>query len=74
VEEPACLWLFSPAVLHNVVEQLTARSVLHDQVQLSGSLDDFVELYYVCMSDQLQDVNLACHPLNISDLDNAFLF
>ena len=45
--------------LDNVVEQLSALHVLHYQEQLFGGFDDFVELNYVRVADQLEDVDLA---------------
>ena len=45
--------------LDNVVEQLSALHVLHYQEQLFGGFDDFVELDYVRVADQLEDVDLA---------------
>ena len=40
VQELAGLRLFDPLVLHNVVKELSAAGILHDQVQLLWSLDD----------------------------------
>jgi hypothetical protein len=40
-------------VLDDVVEELPAAGVLHDQVELLGGFNDLVELDYVRMPDQL---------------------
>ena len=65
VEEFESLWFLHALVLHDVVEKFSTVSILHDQVELLGRLNDFVELNDVWVSDHLQDVNLSCHPLDV---------
>ena len=60
-------------MLDNVIEQLTARSVLHDQVELARCLNDLVELDDVGVPDELQDVDLSGHPLNIGHICDPLL-
>ena len=42
LEEAASVALLDPVVLDDVVEELSARSVLHNKVELFGGLDDLV--------------------------------
>jgi len=71
--ELASLSLVEFDVLHDVVEELTARGVLHDEVELLRSLYDLVQLDDVRMADQLQDVDLSRHSLNVRDICDSFL-
>ena len=73
VEEADRLALLHPAVRNDVVEKLPAASILHDEIQLSRCLDDFIELHHVGMPNELQDVDLAGHAFDISDINDAFL-
>ena len=50
-EELAGLWLGQPLLLDDVVEQLAAFSVFHDQVQRLGRLYYFIQLDDVGMLD-----------------------
>lgn len=59
LEDGARFRLWNFFALDNVVEQLSALHVLHYQEQLFGGFDDFVELDYVRVADQLEDVDLA---------------
>lgn len=57
--------------LDDVVEELAALHVLHDEEELLGGLDDFVELDDVGVADELQDVDLprdALHVRHVHDL------
>ena len=42
LEEAASVALLDPVVLDDVVEELSARSVLHNKVELFGGFDDLV--------------------------------
>ena len=53
LEEATCCHFVNFLILHDVVEQLTARGKLHDQVKLLGSLDDFIQLDDVRMLNDL---------------------
>eukprot|EP00359_Climacostomum_virens_P010557 CAMPEP_0204907666 /NCGR_PEP_ID=MMETSP1397-20131031/6761_1 /ASSEMBLY_ACC=CAM_ASM_000891 /TAXON_ID=49980 /ORGANISM="Climacostomum Climacostomum virens, Strain Stock W-24" /LENGTH=132 /DNA_ID=CAMNT_0052076901 /DNA_START=1125 /DNA_END=1520 /DNA_ORIENTATION=+ len=72
--ELASLDFVEPCVSHNVVEELASTRVLHNQVELLGGLDDFVHLYDVRVTQQLQDVDFPSHSLNVGSVtDPIFL-
>jgi hypothetical protein len=74
LEKLACFLLLHTTICHNVIKQLASRSVLHDQIQLSPSFDDFIQLYYVWMLNQLQNMNLSRNTFNIGHLNDPLLF
>lgn len=49
------------ALLENVIEELTAVHVLHDNKQVPSRLPHVMQLHHVGMIDQLQDSYLALH-------------
>lgn len=57
LEKFASLLLLHSLVLYNVVEQFTARCVLHDQVQLLWSLNYFVQLNHMRMLDNFENMD-----------------
>mmetsp|Transcript_60647 Transcript_60647/g.144532 ORF Transcript_60647/g.144532 Transcript_60647/m.144532 type:complete len:268 (-) Transcript_60647:229-1032(-) len=74
VQKPTGILLLGTTVLHDVVKQLSAGRVLHDEIQLSGSLNDLVQLYDVPTTPyQLEDVNFTCNSLHISQLLDTLL-
>lgn len=66
--------LLDPLISDNLVEQLASTGKLHDQLQLLGRLDDFLELDYVGVAYQLQDVDLTRHSLDVSNVCYPFFF
>lgn len=44
LKEAASLFLLDALMLHDVVEELATRGVLHDEVELLLSFDDLVEV------------------------------
>ena len=57
-----------------MVKKFSLWSKLHEEVELLWCFDDFVELYNVLVSHQLQDEDLASDSLNVSYLlDLLFL-
>lgn len=74
LEEPACFLLFNPLYLHDVVKQLTATGIFHNEVQFFLCLYDLIELHNLRMPNDLKDVDLSRYPLHICHIDNlAFL-
>ena len=57
--------LFDSLVLHDVIEQLAATSVLHDQVELLRGLNDLIELDDVRVPDHLQNMDLSRHSFHV---------
>ena len=73
VKELQGLGLLDSLVLDDEVEELALVGVLHDQVELLGRFDDFVQLYDVGMPDHLQDVDFSGNSFNVVDvLDFVF--
>ena len=68
LEELACKRFIELLMLDYVVEQLTAWHVLHDQVELSRSFDDLIQLHDVRVSGHLEDFNFSSDPLYINIL------
>ena len=74
LEEPGCLLLLQTFSVDDVVEQLPALCILHDEVQLLGGLDDFVELDQVGMPNDFQNVDLPSHSFNVGHVGYFLLF
>ena len=66
VEKSACLTVLQPALFYDVVEQFAPTRVLHDQKQLLGCLDNFIELHDVRVSDDFQNVDLTHDSSDVS--------
>mgnify|MGYP006093167101 CR=1 FL=1 len=60
-----CLCFFEPPVLDYVLEKLTARTVLHDQVQIVVILDHFVELNHVRVAHFFEDCDLPVDSIYV---------
>ena len=73
LEKLACLVFLQTSVRNNVVKELTAARVLHDQVELLGCLDDLIELDDVRVPDQLQNVDLPSHTFYVRHIRDAVL-
>lgn len=73
MKEPTCLLLFHPLHLNNIVEELPSAGIFHDKIQLFLSLDNLIELNDLWMPHDLEDVNLAGHSLNVSDVADLAL-
>ena len=65
LEEFACLLLLQFLLLHDIVEQLTAADVLHDEKELLGCFDNLKQLDDVGMADQFEDVDFASDSLHV---------
>lgn len=74
VKELLGLRLLHSLILYDVIEELAAARILHDQVELLGSLDDLIELDDVRVPYELEDVNFPRYPLNIAHILNLLLF
>ena len=70
LEESACLLLFDPLHLDDVVEKLTALSIFHNEVQLFLGLNDLIKLDNLRVSDNLQNVDLSGHALHIGNVND----
>jgi hypothetical protein len=60
-------------VFNDVIKEFPGLHELHDQEQLFGCLDDFVELDYAGVSDEFKDVDLAGHALHVCHIHYLFL-
>ena len=72
--ELASLFLGESGVPYYVVEELASVAVLHDHVELFFSLDDFVKLNHIWMSDLLQYFYFSRNALHILLVVNLILF
>ena len=59
--------------LDNVVEQLSTLHVFHYEEELLGSFDYLVELDYVRVANQLQNVDLTRYPLYVCHIHYLLL-
>lgn len=60
-------------VVGDVVEELASRAILHHQEKILGGLDDLVHLDQIGVPDQLKDVDLSAHSLDVRDVHNLLL-
>ena len=65
VEEFAGLRVSYTLWFDNTVKELTSVCMLHDQVELSLSLNNLVELYHIWMPYLLQNFDFPSNPVNI---------
>ena len=65
LKEFASLFLFKPLPFHNVVKKLTTAGILHNQKELPVRLYDLIQLDYVWMPHNLENLNLSGHSFNI---------
>ncbi len=72
-EELLTIPLVDFLMVDNVLKQLSPGSVLHDEVELLGCLDDLVKLNDVGVPNQLQDVDFSGNSLDVRDLGNHVL-
>ena len=70
----ACLLLSQPLVLHDDVEQFSARGELHHQVKILLSLDDFIDLDDVGMMKLLENLDLSADALDVFLVFDSRLF
>ncbi len=61
----ACMRFFQPLVLHNYLEKLPVRCVLHYKVQVIVCFDYLVELDDIRVVGLLQDFDLSGYPLYV---------
>ena len=61
-------------MLDDVVKELASWYVFGDQVELTRSLDNFIQLDDVRVPSQLEDLDLSGHTLNVHVFDNFVLF
>ena len=57
---------------YNIVEEFTILAVLHDEEELTLSLNDLVQLDDVGMPDLLEDLDLAADSLNVFLVFNSW--
>ena len=87
LQEARSLLLLHAAVRDNVVEQLAARRVLHDEAELLVGLDDLrrgealegratylVELHELRVTNDLENVDFAGDALHVGDICDFVLF
>lgn len=72
--EPARLIFLKSLPFDDIIEELTTGSILHYQEKLPRCFDNLVELDYIGMPHNLQNVYFSCDSLHITlVLDLVFL-
>lgn len=74
LEKLASFTFFEALVLDDVVEELTSRNVLGNQVKLPGSFNVFIQLDDVGVPDGLQYLDLSRHSFDVDILHNFMFF
>ena len=74
LKEFASLIFLESLSLDNVFEKFSTRCVLHDEEQLPGGFDDFVQLNDVRVTHYLEDVDFTRDSLHIALVLNLVLF
>ena len=74
LEKLASLRLRQLLLVHDVLEQLAAADVLHDQKELLRRLYNFKQLDDVGVPDHLQNFDFAAHSLHVGLFDDLSLF
>jgi hypothetical protein len=74
LEKLASFVFLEPRVSHNIVKELPPTGVFHNEVELLGGLNYFIELDNVRMSNQFKNVDLSGHSFDVRDIsDSIFL-
>ena len=74
MEEFNCHRLFHSVIFNDMVKKLTTTDILHDEVQLFWSLNNFVQLDNIGMPDHLKNMDFSSHSLNVINVLNLVLF
>ena len=74
LKELACLLLWYPCLLYDIVEEFTPARKLHNQVQLARCFNYLVQLDDVRMANQFQNVDLPSDSLHVCDVRDATFF
>ena len=61
-------------MFNDVIEKFTVLYVLHNQKQMARGFYDFIQLNDGRMPDQFQNVDLSGDSLNISHINDLFLY
>jgi hypothetical protein len=69
-----CLLLFQPSIFDNVLEELSAGAILHDQVEVVIVLDHFVQLDYMRMPHFLENRDFAIDPVDVGLIFDLVFF
>jgi hypothetical protein len=74
LEESTGLLLLDPLYLHNVVEKLASTCIFHNKIEFFLRLNDFIKLYNLRVSNDLENVNFSGNSLNIRHIANFAFF
>lgn len=74
VEKGQSFRLLDPLILYDIVEELTATGILHDEIQLLRGLDNLVKLNNVRVTDHLQNVDFPGDAFDIINVLNFVFF
>ena len=73
LEKLTGLLLLNTLVLHNIIKQLAAGCIFHDQIQFLGRLNNFIKLDHLWMLHNFKDVDFPGHTLIIRRIDDFAL-
>lgn len=73
-EEFAGFAFFESFFLDDLLKEFTLRDELHDEEELFGGFDNFVELDKIGVSDLFEDVYFAGDSFYIGNIDNFIFF
>ena len=74
LEKSAGFLIVNSRAFHDVIKELAAVRVLHDEEQLLRRLDNFVKLDDMRVPQLFEDLNFLGDPLDVSLLVNLLLF
>lgn len=73
MKEPRSLFLSESLPVDYVFKQFTSPCILHHEIQLSLGFDDLVQLDHMGVPHNLQNVDFACNPLNVTHVSYLVL-
>jgi hypothetical protein len=74
LEHLAGFLLVHPLLADDIVKELASFHVLHDEEEVFGRFDDFVELDDIGVADEFEDVDLSGHSFHVGHIDYPVFF
>ena len=73
-QELGGLLLSNPLAIDDVLKQLAASRILHDQIELFLSFNYFIELHDHGMPNNLQNFDFSCNSINVVNIYDFIFF
>ena len=73
-EDFACLFLSHSFLADYIVEEFSILHEFHHQKEVFWGLDDLIQLNYVGMANQLQNMDFSRNSLDICHIHNTIFF